>query len=145
MNKGGSVDFEFCTITMVSADHSSGCLSHDGIVYGGDPAGFIITANGISVYHAGDTNIFSDMSLITELYAPTHALIPIGGHSTMGPNESALAIAKFLTSIQFIVPMHFGTFPFLKGTIEEFERQLTKWAIDYKREIPKIIDPNHLI
>jgi L-ascorbate metabolism protein UlaG (beta-lactamase superfamily) len=144
MNKGGTVDFGFCTVTMVSADHSSGCLGHDGIVYGGDPAGFVVGANGVSVYHAGDTNIFSDMSLITELYAPTHALIPIGGHSTMGPKESALAVSKFLTSLKVIVPMHFGTFPFLKGTVEEFEKYLLEWAETYQRETPKIIDPSLL-
>jgi L-ascorbate metabolism protein UlaG (beta-lactamase superfamily) len=145
MNKGGTVDFGFCTVTMVSADHSSGCLTHEGIVYGGDPAGFVVSANGISVYHAGDTNIFSGMDLITEIYAPTHALIPIGGHSTMGPNESALAVSKFLTSVKVIIPMHFGTFPFLKGTVEEFESCLIKHSQHYGREIPQIIDPNMLV
>lgn len=119
MNKGGTVDFGFCTITMVSADHSSGCLLDTCLVVGGEPAGYVIKAHDFGIYHAGDTNVFSDMEIISEIYAPTHALLPIGGHFTMGPEEAAYAVCKFLKSVRHVVPMHFGTFPLLKGTIEE--------------------------
>jgi L-ascorbate metabolism protein UlaG (beta-lactamase superfamily) len=61
MNKGGTVDFGFCTVTMVSADHSSGCLTDHGLVVGGEPAGYVIKAHDFGIYHAGDTNVFGDM------------------------------------------------------------------------------------
>jgi L-ascorbate metabolism protein UlaG (beta-lactamase superfamily) len=133
MNKGGTVDFGFCTITMVSADHSSGCMTSDGLVVGGEPAGFVIRAHHFSIYHAGDTNVFGDMSIINELYQPTHVLLPIGGHFTMGPEEAAYAVAKFLTHAHTVIPMHFGTFPLLKGTVDEFNKQLAKYGNEYKR------------
>ena len=68
MNKGGTVDFGFCTVTMVSADHSSGCMTDHGMVEGGHPAGFVLRALDFSIYHAGDTNVFTGMSIIDELY-----------------------------------------------------------------------------
>lgn len=64
MNKGGTIDFGFCTITMVSADHSSGCLTDHGLVVGGEPAGYVIRAHDFGIYHAGDTNVFGDMAII---------------------------------------------------------------------------------
>jgi L-ascorbate metabolism protein UlaG (beta-lactamase superfamily) len=85
MNKGGFLDFGFCTVHRVSADHSSGCMTDHGMVVGGEPAGFVIRAHDFSIYHAGDTNVFGDMGIVDYLYKPTHALIPIGGHYTMGP------------------------------------------------------------
>ena len=80
---------------MVGADHSSGCPGKDGahdVCYGGNPVGFIIKANGITLYHAGDTGVFGDMALIDELYEPDYALLPIGGRFTMGPREAAFAL-----------------------------------------------------
>lgn len=133
MNKGGTIELDFCTITMVSADHSSGCMADNGLTLGGEPGGFVIRANDFSIYHAGDTNVFTDMGIISELYAPTHALLPIGGHYTMGPEEAAYAVAKFLTTVKHVIPMHFGTFPALKGTVEDFKKFLEKWGTQYKR------------
>jgi L-ascorbate metabolism protein UlaG (beta-lactamase superfamily) len=69
------------------------------------------------LYHSGDTAVFGDMALIRELYQPKLIMIPIGGHFTMGPKEAALAIR--LLSPQVVLPMHFGTFPPLKGTPEQ--------------------------
>jgi L-ascorbate metabolism protein UlaG (beta-lactamase superfamily) len=69
------------------------------------------------VYHAGDTAVFSDKKLIGELYKPQLAMLPIGGHYTMGPKEAALAL-KLLGS-KTVLPIHFGTFPPLKGTPEQ--------------------------
>ena len=145
MNKGGTVDLGFCTVTMVSADHSSGCMTDHGLVVGGEAAGFVIKAHDFGIYHAGDTNVFGDMSIISELYEPTHALIPIGGHFTMGPEEAAYAIAKFLTSVKHIIPMHFGTFPLLKGTVADFEKFLEKWGTEYKRGDVKVHDPHTML
>ena len=74
-------------------------------------------ADGPVLYHAGDTAVFTDMNLIRELYKPELAMLPIGGHFTMGPKEAALAVS-FLKPAT-VLPLHFGTFPPLKGTPEE--------------------------
>ena len=109
MNKSGTADLGFCKITMVGADHSSSCGMHEGnIIDGGAPAGWVIRfGNGTSVYHAGDTGVFSDMSITNELYKPTHLLLPIGGNFTMGPEEAAYAVKKYLTNANTIIPMHY--------------------------------------
>ena len=117
MNKGGTADLGFCKISITSADHSSSCGFHEGnLVDGGAPAGFVLHIGDVSIYHAGDTGVFGDMSIINELYKPTHLLLPIGGRFTMGPEEAAYAISKFFTHSHTIFPMHFGTFPLLYGT-----------------------------
>jgi L-ascorbate metabolism protein UlaG (beta-lactamase superfamily) len=86
----------------------------------GVAAGWVLSvADGPVLYHSGDTNVFGDMNLIRELYQPKVAMLPIGGHFTMGPKEAALAV-KFLTP-QTVLPIHFGTFPPLKGTPEQLE------------------------
>ena len=116
MNKGGTVAFGDIKITMVHADHSSGISTEDGgTVYGGEAAGFVVTLeNGLTLYHGGDTNVFSDMSIIHELYAPDVALLPIGGHFTMSPKEAAYAVK--LLKPKVVIPMHYGTFEALAGT-----------------------------
>jgi L-ascorbate metabolism protein UlaG (beta-lactamase superfamily) len=117
MNKGGTLKEHGIDITMVHADHSSGISTEQGTVYGGEAAGYVMTLeNGLTLYHAGDTNVFSDMRLIHDLYAPELALIPIGGHFTMGPKEAAYALG--LLQVKTVIPMHYGTFPALSGTPE---------------------------
>ena len=112
MNKGGTVSVAGIEATMVYADHSCGISDKDAdgndiIVYGGDPAGWVIKLeDGFRIYHAGDTNVFGDMKLIGDLYRPDLALLPIGGHFTMGPREAAQAI-RFL-GVRKVVPMHYG-------------------------------------
>ncbi len=114
MNKGGTVEFGDIKITMVHADHSSGITTEHGTIYGGEAAGFVVTLeNGLTFYHAGDTNVFGDMAIIKTLYKPDVALLPIGGHFTMAPKEAAYAAE--LLGAKTIVPMHYGTFEALKG------------------------------
>ncbi|MDA8193649.1 MAG: metal-dependent hydrolase [Thermaerobacter sp.] len=114
MNKGGTVSVNEIQITMVHAEHSSGITTPNGLVYGGEASGFVITLeNGLTVYHAGDTNVFGDMAHIAALYAPDIALLPIGGHFTMSPKEAAYAVG--LLKPKTVVPMHYGTFPVLAG------------------------------
>jgi L-ascorbate metabolism protein UlaG (beta-lactamase superfamily) len=142
MNKGCPVELDFCTITMVSADHSSGCMTPDGsMCEGGSAAGFVIEAGGKTIYHAGDTNVFGDMEIISELYEPEYALLPVGGHFTMGPREAAFAVAKFLKSVKNVIPMHFGTFPLLKGTPEQTREHFEVFKIKYGRDDVDIMDP----
>jgi L-ascorbate metabolism protein UlaG (beta-lactamase superfamily) len=120
MNKGGTFTFEGIHITMVHAIHSSSIGEGDQFFYAGDPAGFVIRfENGVSVYHAGDTDVFTDMKIIGDLYKPQVALLPIGGHYTMGP-EGAVYACKLIRP-KYVIPMHFNTFPVLTGTPEAFQ------------------------
>jgi L-ascorbate metabolism protein UlaG (beta-lactamase superfamily) len=117
MNKGGIQHFGKISVTMVHADHSCGITDGDQILYGGEPAGFVVRLeNGYTFYHAGDTAIFGDMALIGELYKPQLAMLPIGDHFTMSPTEAAKAIE--LLGVKDVIPMHFGTFSLLTGTPE---------------------------
>lgn len=121
-NKSGPIRplGEGITITMVHAEHSSNFV-HDGRNHpAGEPAGYIIAiAGGPTFYHAGDTGIFADMAFIAEYYRPDVAFLPIGGHFTMDPEHAAYAV-KTLLKTKTVVPMHYGTFPPLKGTPEQF-------------------------
>lgn len=125
MNKGGTVEVAGLRVTMTTADHSAGDWNPDGGVplYLGEPAGFVIEMeNGFRIYHAGDTAVFSDLRLIGELYRPDIALLPIGGHFTMGPREAALAV-EFL-GVKHVLPIHYGTFPILTGTPDQLRDEL---------------------
>lgn len=111
---------------MVAADHPSTCVGPQGVqITGGAACGFVITIpdHNLAIYHAGDTNVFSDMKLIDELYKPNIALLPIGDCLGMGPREAAYAVKNFLPTPEKIIPMHFNSFPVLTGTPEEFEHQ----------------------
>jgi L-ascorbate metabolism protein UlaG (beta-lactamase superfamily) len=118
MNLGGTVQLGDVAATMVEAKHSSAAQDEQGTHDVGVAAGFVLTvADGPVLYHAGDTAVFGDMSLIRELYQPKVAMLPIGGHFTMGPKEAAVAVR--LLAPQVVLPLHFGTFPPLKGTPEQ--------------------------
>jgi L-ascorbate metabolism protein UlaG (beta-lactamase superfamily) len=121
MNKGGTQAVGDIRVTMVHADHSCGILDGEQTIYGGEACGFVIEfENGLKIYHAGDTAVFGDMQIIRELYAPDIALLPIGDHYVMSPREAAYACK--LLKPKAVVPMHFGTFPVLTGTVAEFKR-----------------------
>jgi L-ascorbate metabolism protein UlaG (beta-lactamase superfamily) len=118
MNLGGTVQLDDVAATMVEAKHSAAAQDENGVHEVGIATGFVLTiAGGPVLYHAGDTAVFGDMQLIRELYKPTVAMLPIGGHYTMGPKEAALAV-KFLAP-QVVLPLHFGTFPPLTGTPQQ--------------------------
>jgi L-ascorbate metabolism protein UlaG (beta-lactamase superfamily) len=118
MNLGGTVQLEDIAVTLVEAKHSAGAQDEKGVHYVGVATGFVLAVDGGPVlYHSGDTNAFTDMKLIAQLHRPEIAMLPIGGFYTMGPKEAALAV-EFLTP-QKVLPLHFGTFPALKGTPEE--------------------------
>jgi len=127
MNKGGTVHVVDVSLTMVSADHSCGVAVGENMpyAYGGNPVGFIVglpTGQGGPIYVSGDTNVFGDMALIRELYAPEIGLVPIDGYYNMGPREAAYAVT--LLGLSRVVPIHYGTFPILTGTPDELRSQL---------------------
>ena len=118
MNLGGTAQLGDVAVTMVEATHSAAAEDEKGTHYVGVATGFVLSvSDGPVLYHSGDTNVFSDMKLIAELYHPEVAMLPIGGFYTMGPKEAALAV-RFLAP-KMVLPIHFGTFPPLKGTPQE--------------------------
>jgi len=129
-NKSGPIQpLEGITVTMVRAEHSSEFVhtdadGHKRVHPGGEPAGYIIELeNGYRIYHAGDTGVFADMAFIGEYYRPDLELLPIGGHFTMDPKHAAYAVTHLLKSRK-VIPIHYGTFPPLKGTPEAFKAAL---------------------
>jgi L-ascorbate metabolism protein UlaG (beta-lactamase superfamily) len=118
MNKGGRFDAAGIGFTMVHAEHTGGVT-----ITGGDAAvtrdlgcwGWLLEfEDGTRVYHTGDTDLFGDMALVRERWAPTITVLPIGGHYTMGPADAARAVA--LIGAKVVIPVHYGTFPALAGT-----------------------------
>jgi len=99
-----------------------------GLVYGGNPGGFLITIkNAPVIYHTGDTDLFENMKSLGEFYKVDVMLICIGDKFTMGPKIAAIA-TKYVNP-KIIIPMHYATFPVLTGTLDEFEKELIEHKI----------------
>jgi L-ascorbate metabolism protein UlaG (beta-lactamase superfamily) len=132
MNKGGTavaIPGTPIKVTMIRADHSSTVSYTDSqtkvtsLTPGGEAVGYVIyLENGLRILHAGDTALYGDMKLFGERYKPDVAMLPIGDHFTMGPEDAAEA-AK-LWGVKTVIPMHYGTFPVLTGTVEAFRKAL---------------------
>ena len=130
MNKGGTQQVGDIKVTMVHAVHSCGIQDDDGsIIYGGEACGYVIHFdNGLKLYHAGDTAVFSDMAIIRDLYAPDIACLPIGDHFTMSPKEASYACN--LLRPKAVIPMHFGTFPLLTGKPSQLKELVADSGIE---------------
>lgn len=121
MNKGGSITLGDVTVYMTSANHSSSL----GGQYAGDPAGLVLDFHDdITIYHMGDTNIMADFQLYQKLYTPDVVIAPMGDFYTMGPKEAAMSIEMLKPDVA--IPMHYGTFPPLTGTPEEFGKHINQ-------------------
>jgi L-ascorbate metabolism protein UlaG (beta-lactamase superfamily) len=116
MNMGGSIDLGV-KITMVPAWHSSGIDEAKLGFSGGTACGYIIE-DGVKIYHAGDTALFSDLKLIGEIYRPEIALLPIGDRFTMNPQTAAVAVSWIKPAVA--IPMHYNTFPLIAQDPEQF-------------------------
>ena len=115
MGHGGTQTIGDIAITMVQAVHTSSVIEDGRVVYAGSAAGYVIRfEDGTTVYFAGDTALFGDMRLIGEMHHPAIAFLPVGDRFTMGPEAAARAVE--LLGVRQVVPMHYGTFPFLTGT-----------------------------
>ncbi|MBN8920789.1 MAG: metal-dependent hydrolase [Rhizobiales bacterium] len=124
MNTGGTTEQDGFTVTLVRADHSSGDIVDGMPVYLGNPCGAIVKAAGEpTVYHMGDTDIFSDMQLIAELHQPKVAFVPIGDRFTMGAETAALAVKRFF-KLDAAVPCHYGSFPVIAPNADGFVRAM---------------------
>jgi L-ascorbate metabolism protein UlaG (beta-lactamase superfamily) len=123
-NTGGTLHHVDFDLTFVPAWHSASHMVDGRPVYLGACCGLIIAPRGErTVYHMGDTAIFSDMGLIGEIYAPKIGLVPIGDRYTMGAKTAALACKRFFR-FELIVPCHYGTFPVLDQTPDKFIAEL---------------------
>ena len=108
MNIGGTVKVGAISFSMTDALHSSSIDESGWSFDGGRAAGIVISIDGISIYHAGDTGLFRDMELISELYSPDVAIVPIGGRYTMDPKGAAIAVGMLQPKLA--IPMHYNTF-----------------------------------
>ena len=128
MNVGGTLDLGGVRVTMTDAYHTSET---------GVAAGYIVElADGVTLYHAGDTGLHANMATWGELFDIDVALLPIGGRYTMDGRQAAKAL-KLLRATR-AVPMHYATFPFLAPDADEFVRQARAEAADVSIEI---LDP----
>lgn len=121
MNNGGTVEAAGVKFSMVHADHTGGATLGTGseqVTRDLGCWGWVIEfEDGTVVYQSGDTDLFGDMRLIGERYIPTIAVLPIGGHYTMGPRDAGRAAD--LAGVATVIPVHYATFPILAGTPEE--------------------------
>jgi len=135
MNKGGTIiPFPGIRITQTHAEHSSEMLwtnpatKKPETLAAGEPIGFIIELeNGFRIYHMGDTALFGDMKLIGDYYKPDLVMMPIGGHFVMDPRDAAKATSDFIRP-KYVIPMHYGTIPQLKGTPQEYMDALGNYS-----------------
>jgi L-ascorbate metabolism protein UlaG (beta-lactamase superfamily) len=124
MNTGGTTDLGAFTVTMVRADHSSGDIKDGMPIYLGNPCGVIIKAKGEpTVWHLGDTDIFSDMALIAEIHQPKVAIVPIGDRFTMSPVTAAIAVKRFIKA-ETVIPSHYGSFPIIEPNADKFVAEM---------------------
>lgn len=122
MNIGGAYEFPFGRVKMVFAQHSSGYELGDEMLYMGEPAGFVLTIDGKTIYHAGDTAYFSDLGLVKEEAIIDVAFLPIGDNFTMGPKDAVKASARI--GAKRVVPIHYNTFPVIQQNGEAFVTEL---------------------
>jgi L-ascorbate metabolism protein UlaG (beta-lactamase superfamily) len=137
MHIGGAREFEFGKVKLTQAFHGSSYITENKeIIYCGMPAGILFMAEGKTVYHAGDTALFSDMKLIGERHPIDLAFLPIGDNFTMGPEDAAYA-AKLLGA-KTIVPIHYNTFPPIKQDPKQFIEML-------ENKNGKVLEPGDFI
>ena len=118
MHIGGGWDFDFGRVKLTIAHHSSSVACSDGFECIGNPCGFLIMAEGKTLYHAGDTGLFYDMKLIGEMHPVDLALLPIGDNFTMGVDDAIKAVE--LMRPKQAVPMHYDTFDLIKADPNKF-------------------------
>ena len=120
MHIGGAFDFPFGRVKLTIAHHGSG--AGDGLIYTGNPCGFIVNMGGKTLYHSGDTGLFYDMKLIGEMNSIDIAFLPIGDNFTMGIDDGVKAV-EFLKPKK-VVPMHYKTWPVIDTDPNEFADKL---------------------
>ncbi|MFD1362255.1 metal-dependent hydrolase [Lentibacillus salinarum] len=119
MHIGGAHEFDFGKVKFTQAFHGSSYTEEDGtIIYTGMPGGILLTIGGKTIYHVGDTGLFSDLKLIGEMNDIDIAFVPIGDNFTMGPDDALIA-ADWI-SAKTVVPVHYNTFPVIEQDADQF-------------------------
>lgn len=119
-NPGGTMDHGDFDVSFVKAFHSSSTMVDSKPVYLGNPCGVVVRAkDGPTIYHMGDTEIFGDMELVNEIFAPKIGLVPIGDRFTMGAKTAAMACDRYF-KFDTVIPIHYGTFPIIDPTADNF-------------------------
>jgi L-ascorbate metabolism protein UlaG (beta-lactamase superfamily) len=136
-NLGGTVSFDWGWVKLVPAWHTSTLPGSSESPFSptlgtvvGTAAGLLVNIGGVTVYHAGDTCLFSDMKLIAERNPIDVAMLPIGGHYTMDRHDAAVA-AGFVGA-GTVIPMHFDTFPAVETDAQAFKADVegaTSWQV----------------
>jgi L-ascorbate metabolism protein UlaG (beta-lactamase superfamily) len=135
MNTGGTVDLGPFSVTLVRADHSAGMGEAGVNMPVGNANGAIIKAPGEkTLWHMGDTDIFSDMALISEIHRVEACICPVGDRFTMGGKVAALAMTRFVKP-KVAIPAHFGTFPMIDANADAFVAGLA--GSDVQALVPK--------
>ncbi|WP_404428949.1 metal-dependent hydrolase [Sutcliffiella horikoshii] len=139
MHIGGAHEFDFGRVKLTQAFHGSSYTDYETktIVYTGMPSGILLTIDGKTIFHAGDTALFSDMKMIGELNDIDVAFLPIGDNFTMGPDDAVLA-ANWLNACT-VVPIHFNTFPVIEQNPQEFVSKLPE-GVGKVLEVGEVID-----
>ena len=120
---GGGFDFPFGRVKMTPALHG-GAVEGDTGKYTTVPGGFLITVDGVGIYHAGDTALLKDMELLAGQVSV--ALLPIGDNFTMGPDDAARAVAMIRPAV--VVPMHYDTFEMIRQDPKAFAQKVGRQA-----------------
>ncbi|NUU63524.1 metal-dependent hydrolase [Paenibacillus agri] len=127
MNIGGSHTYGGFTVKYTQAIHSSSIAEGDSWIYGGEAAGILLTTDAKTLFHSGDTALFSDMRLIGERNHIDLAALPIGDMLTMGPDDALLA-AGWLRADK-VIPLHYNTFPAIAQDGDDFCNRLRQEGI----------------
>ena len=123
-NHGGTVDYGAFSLAFVPAWHSSAAIVDSMPIYLGNPAGVVIKARSEkTLLHMGDTDIFSDMALINEIYEPKIGIVPIGDRFTMGAKLAAMACNRFY-AFETVMPAHYATFDLLDPNADRFVAEM---------------------
>ncbi len=120
-NKGGTVDLGGVTLSMVPASHSSTFGSEEGPKAAGSEVGYMLRAEGKTIYISGDTDIMADMDWMGDYYQPDIGILSAGGHFTMDMKGAAYAAKRYF-NFSTVIPCHYKTFPIL----EQSAKALTK-------------------
>ena len=118
-NLGGTVEFEGGWVRLVPAWHTS--TTPGGTV--NTPAGLVVNLGGKTVYHLGDTALFSDLRLVGERDSLDAALVCIGGHYTMDRHDAVKAVE--LLGASTVIPCHYDTFPPIETDAEAFKSDVS--------------------
>ncbi|WP_435659894.1 metal-dependent hydrolase [Leisingera caerulea] len=137
-NKGGTVDLGGVQVAMVPASHSSTFSTEDGLRTGGSEVGYMLMAEGKTVYLSGDTAIMADMDWMGDYYKPDVGILSAGGHFTMDMKQAAYAAKRYF-NFKTVIPCHYKSFPILEQDAKDLIEGLPRVDV-IEPEVMKAIE-----